>query len=62
LEAIRRHNKETKAEIETLKDTAQQVENLLRKEVDELRAEVEEMVDLLKVKDRMLDDQNVAIS
>ena len=62
MEAIRRHNKETKAEIETLKDTAQQVENLLRKEVDELRAEVEEMVDLLKVKDRMLDDQNVAIS
>jgi chromosome segregation ATPase len=29
---------------------------LLRKEVDDLRAEIEELSDLVKVKDRMLDD------
>ncbi len=45
-----------------MKDTANSVENLLRKEVDELRGEVEDLADLVKVKDRMLDDQNMAIA
>jgi len=38
------------------------VETLLRKEVDELRAEVEDLAEIVKVKDRMLDDQNVVIA
>jgi hypothetical protein len=43
-------------ELETLKDTANSVEALLRKEVDDLRAEVEDLAEIVKVKDRMLDD------
>ncbi len=38
------------------------MEALLRKEVDDLRGEIEELSDLVKVKDRMLDDQNIGIS
>ena len=38
------------------------METLLRKEVDELRAEVEDLAEIVKVKDRMLDDQNVVIA
>ena len=32
------------------------MENLLRKEIDELRSEVDDLAELVKVKDRMLDD------
>jgi len=35
---------------------------LLRKEVDDLRGELEDLAELVKVKDRMLDDQNVVIA
>ena len=42
--------------METLKDTANQVEHLLRKEVEDLRAEIDEISEIVKVKDRMLDD------
>jgi hypothetical protein len=45
-----------------LQQTSRDVENLLRKEVEDLRAEIEELSDLVKVKDRMLDDQNIGIS
>jgi hypothetical protein len=45
-----------------LQHTSRDVENLLRKEVEDLRAEIEELSDLVKVKDRMLDDQNIGIS
>ena len=43
-------------ELETLKDTANQVEHLLRKEVEDLRSEIDEISEIVKVKDRMLDD------
>ncbi len=45
-----------------MQQTSRDVENLLRKEVEDLRAEIEELSDLVKVKDRMLDDQNIGIS
>ncbi len=45
-----------------LTQTSKDVEALLRKEVDDLRGEIEELSDLVKVKDRMLDDQNIGIS
>lgn len=60
-EAARKHLRECQMELETLKDTANSVEALLRKEVEDLRAEVEDLAEIVKVKDRMLDDQNVAI-
>ena len=37
------------------------METLLRKEVEDMRAEIEDLAEIVKVKDRMLDDQNVAI-
>ncbi len=49
-------------EMGELRDTAHSVENLLRKEVDEMRGEIEDMGEVIKVKDRMLDDQNVTIA
>lgn len=45
-----------------MQHTSRDVENLLRKEVEDLRGEIEELSDLVKVKDRMLDDQNIGIS
>ncbi len=45
-----------------MQQTSRDVENLLRKEVEDLRGEIEELSDLVKVKDRMLDDQNIGIS
>ena len=60
-EAARKHLRECQMELETLKETAQSVETLLRKEVEEMRAEIEDLAEIVKVKDRMLDDQNVAI-
>ena len=45
-----------------MQQTSRDIENLLRKEVEDLRAEIEELSDLVKVKDRMLDDQNIGIS
>ena len=45
-----------------MQQTSRDVENLLRKEVEDLRAEIEELSDLVMVKDRMLDDQNIGIS
>ena len=60
-EAARKHLRECQMELETLKDTANSVEALLRKEVEDMRAEVEDLAEIVKVKDRMLDDQNVAI-
>ena len=44
------------AELGELKETAAAVEAMLRKEVEELRGEVEDMGDMIKVKERMLDD------
>ena len=61
-ETAKRTVRECQNECETLKDTANQVEAILRKEVDELRAEVEDLAEIVKVKDRMLDDQNLVIS
>ena len=55
-EVVKKNLRECQMELETLKDTANSVEALLRKEVDDLRAEVEDLAEIVKVKDRMLDD------
>ena len=49
-------------EFDILQQTSKDVEQLLRKELDDLRVDIEELQDLVKVKDRMLDDQNIGIS
>ena len=49
-------------ELEGLRDSASNGELLLRKDIDELRAEVDDLAELVKVKDRMLDDQNMSMS
>lgn len=43
-------------ELENLKDSAIGVEGMLRKETEELRTEVDNLAELVNVKDRMLDD------
>jgi hypothetical protein len=49
-------------EFNILQQTSKDVEVLLRKELDDLRSDIDELQDLVKVKDRMLDDQNIGIS
>ncbi len=49
-------------EFDILQQTSKDVEVLLRKELDDLRSDIDELQDLVKVKDRMLDDQNIGIS
>jgi chromosome segregation protein len=61
-ETLRRQVRDCQGELSGIRESALQVEALLRKETDELRAEVEDLAELVKVKDRMLDDQNVALS
>ena len=58
----RRAIRENERECDGLRDTANNVEVLLRKEIDDMRRDLEELEEILKVKNRMLDDQNVAIS
>ncbi len=49
-------------QVESLNSQYQSYDEGLKREVEEARQEVEEMHDVLKMKDRMLDDQNVTIS
>ena len=62
MEDNRRAIRENERECDGLRDTANNVEVLLRKEIDDMRRDLEELEEILKVKNRMLDDQNVAIS
>ena len=62
VEDNRRAIRENERECDGLRDTANNVEVLLRKEIDDMRRDLEELEEILKVKNRMLDDQNVAIS
>lgn len=48
--------------MESLNSQYQSYEEQLKRELDEARVEADEMGDVIKMKDRMLDDQNVTIS
>ena len=55
-ESLRRQLRDCSHELENLKDSAIGVEGMLRKETEELRTEVDNLAELVNVKDRMLDD------
>lgn len=58
---MKRQLRECQTEMVGLREAAVAAEASLRREVDELRAEVEDLAEKVKVKDIMLDDQNVAL-
>jgi hypothetical protein len=48
--------RESERECDSLRDTANSVESLLRKEIDDLRRELGELDEMISVKNKMLDD------
>ena len=56
LEEARRALRESERECDGLRDTANSVEGLLRKEIDDLRRELGELDEMISVKNKMLDD------
>ena len=56
MEEARRALRESERECDGLRDTANSVEGLLRKEIDDLRRELGELDEMISVKNKMLDD------
>ena len=53
---------ELQAQLARLKQEAATYEEQLKRECEDARVESEDLSDLLKTKDRMLEDQNIVIS
>ena len=61
-EANRKSLKKCEFELERLQDTNDTTQKAISKDMDELRTENEDLVELLKTKERMLEDQLSQIS
>ena len=53
---------ELKQSFERMQNQAAQYEEQLKRECEEARLEVDDLSDLVKTKDRMLEDQNIVIA